>query len=212
MKASNKHIQKVLAYLKDKDDAISAAQYNTLLNRMNESQVFSTYMASLPEEERNEDVYYAARDAARFLAGKLPLSAVIPDSDDDNETEVDDTVTIKRSQLEDILKRLERLEKKVGIRKVDRIAILAHKTPDDLISRLEAIKWIGCGKSTIKRWSLSGAITQYTSGGNIYYSKSEIRKSLVYQDYKGKSYGNGQMENESRGNQTQAGGFEGAAE
>lgn len=213
MKTSTKQIQKAMAYLKDKDDAISAAQYNTLLNRMNESQVFSTYMASLSDEERNEDVYYAARDAARFLAGKLPLSAIIPlDEDDDNDTEDDDTVTIKRSQLEDILKRLERLEKKVGIRKVERIAILANKTPDDLISRLEAIKWIGCGKSTIKRWALSGAITQYTSGGNIYYSKSEIRKSLVYQDYKGKSYGNGQMENESRGNQTQAGGFEGAAE
>lgn len=213
MKTSNKQIQKALAYLKDKDDVISAAQYNTLLNRMNESQVFSTYMASLPDEERNEDVYYAARDAARFLAGKLPLSAIIPlAEDDDNDTEDDDTVTIKRSQLEDILKRLERLEKKVGIRKVDRIAMVANKAPDDLISRLEAIKWIGCGKSTIRRWALSGAITQYTSGGNIYYSKSEIKKSLVYQEYKGKSYGNGHMENESRGNQTQAGEFEGTAE
>lgn len=195
MKASTKHIQKVMAYLKDKDDAISAAQYNTLLNRMNESQVFSTYMASLPDEERNEDVYYAARDAARFLAGKLPLSAIIPFAeDDDNDTEDDDTVTIKRSQLEDILKRLDRLEKKVGIRKVDRKAILANKTPDDLISRLEAIKWIGCGKSTIRRWALSGAIAQYTRRGNIYYSKSEIENSLVYQDYKGKSYGNRQVE------------------
>lgn len=198
MKTSNKQIQKALAYLKDKDDAISAAQYNTLLNRMNESQVFSTYMASLPDEERNEDVYYAARDAARFLAGKLPLSAIIPlAEDDDNDTEDDDTVIIKRSQLEDILKRLDRLEKKVGIRKVDRIAMVANKAPDDLISRLEAIKWIGCGKSTIRRWALSGAITQYTSGGNIYYSKSEIKKSLVYQEYKGKSYGNGHLENES---------------
>ena len=194
MKTSNKHIQKVMAYLKGKDDAISRAQYNTLLNRMNESQVFSTYMASLPEEERNEDVYYAARDAARFLAGKLPLSAMIPDSDDDNETEVDDTVTIKRSQLEDILKRLDRLEKKVGIRKVDHKAILGNKTPYDLIPRLEAIRWIGCGKSTIRRWALSGAIAQYNRRGNIYYSKSEIENSLVYQDYKGKSYGNRQVE------------------
>lgn len=186
---------KALAYLKNKEDAVSVAQYNVLVNEMNETQVFNTYMSSLSEEERNEDVYYAARDAARFRVGKLPLSAVIPDAEyDENNTEDDDTITIKRSLLEDMLKRLDRLEKKVGIRKIDRIAMLANKAPDDLISRLEAIKWIGCGKSTIRRWALSGAITQYTSGGNIYYSKSEIKKSLVYQEYKGKSYGNGQME------------------
>lgn len=197
MKTSNKHIQKVMAYLKDKDDAISRAQYNTLLNRMNESQVFSTYMASLPEEERNEDVYYAARDAARFLAGKLPLSAVIPESDnEENETEKNDTatVTIKCSVLRNILRRLDRLEKEVGITGFERIAS-ADINSDDLIPRIEAIKWIGCGKSTIRRWVKSGAITKYISNGNIYYSKSEIKKSLVYQEYKGKSYGDRQVEN-----------------
>lgn len=192
MKASTKHIQKVMAYLKDKDDAISRAQYNTLLNRMNESQVFSTYMASLPEEERNEDVYYAARDAARFLAGKLPLSAMIPDSDDDNDTEEDDTVTIKRSQLEDILKRLERLEKRVGI---SRETKPFHKAPDDIMTIEEAAAWAGCGERTISRWAHKGCFTSYRKSGRYYFSKSEIEKSLVYQEYKKKSNEKSQLEN-----------------
>lgn len=209
MKISTKHIQKALAYLKDKDDAISAAQYNTLLNRMNETQVFSTYMASLPEEERNEDVYYAARDAARFLAGKLPLSAMIPDSDDDNDTEEDDTIIIKRSQLEEILKRLDRLEKRVGI---SRESKPFHKAPDDIMTIEEAAAWAGCGERTIRRWAQKGCFTSYRKSGRYYFSKSEIEKSLVYQEYKKKTYGNGHLENESRGNQTQAGEFEGTAE
>ena len=173
-----------MAYLKGKDDAKSRAQYNTLLNRMNESQVFSTYMASLPEEERNEDVYYAARDAARFLAGKLPLSAMIPDSDDDNDTEDDDTVTIKRSQLEDILKRLERLEKRVGI---SRETKPLHKSPADIMTIEEAAAWVGCGERTISRWAHKGCFTTYKNSGRGYFSKSEIEKSSVYQEYKKKS-------------------------
>lgn len=193
MKASTKHIQKVLAYLKDKDDAISEAQYNTLLNRMNESQVFSTYMASLPEEERNEDVYYAARDAARFLAGKLPLSAMIPDSDDDNDTEEDDMVTIKRSQLEDILKRLDRLEKKTGIIKCERNTKPLTNAPDDLMTLEQVMEWTGCGKKTVRRWAGRGCFTTYADGYRYYYSKSDIENSLVYRDYKNKSYGKRQM-------------------
>lgn len=201
---------KALAYLKDKDDAISVAQHNVLINEMNETQVFNTYMSSLPEEERNEDVYYAARDAARFRVGKLPLSAVIPDAeDDDNDTEDDDTVTIKRSQLEDILKRLERLEKRVGI---SRETKPLHKAPADIMTIEEAAAWVGCGERTISRWAHKGCFTTYRNSGRGYFSKSEIENSSVYQEYKKKTYGNGHLENESRGNQTQAGEFEGSAE
>ena len=201
---------KALAYLKDKEDAISVAQHNVLINEMNETQVFNTYMSSLPEEERNEDVYYAARDAARFRVGKLPLSAVIPDAeDDDNDTEDDDTVTIKRRQLEDILKRLERLEKRVGI---SRESKPFHKAPDDIMTIEEAAAWAGCGERTIRRWAQKGCFTSYRKSGRYYFSKSEIEKSLVYQEYKKKTYGNGHLENESRGNQTQAGESEGTAE
>ena len=194
MKASTKQIQKALAYLKDKDDAISAAQYNVLINEMNETQVFNTYMSSLPEEERNEDVYYAARDAARFRLGKLPLSAVIPDAeDDDNDTEDDDTVTIKRSQLEDILKRLERLEKRVGIIRCVRETKSISVAPDDIMSMEETIRWTGCGKKTVRRWANRGSFTTYADGKRYFFSQSEIENSLVYQDYKKKTYGKRQM-------------------
>lgn len=187
MKTSTKHIQKVMAYLKDKDDAISRAQYNTLLNRMNESQVFSTYMSSLPEEERNEDVYYAARDAARFLAGKLPLSAMIPDSDEDDENDDDnEIIPVKRKDLENILKRLERLEIRMGLRTRKKTGGMKDmaEAPEDLICQAEAIKYIGCGKSTLKRWVQDSLMPAYTDGRRVFYSKEEIKKSRVYNDYK----------------------------
>lgn len=182
-----------MAYLKDKDDAISAAQYNVLVNEMNEREAFVAYMVSLPKEERNEDVYYAARDAARFRLGKLPLSAVIPDSeDDDNDTEDDDTVTIKRSQLEDILKRLERLEKRVGL-SIETKPL--HKAPADIMTIEEAAAWAGCGERTISRWAHKGCFTTYRNSGRGYFSKSEIEKSSVYQEYKKKSNEKNQLEN-----------------
>lgn len=49
----------------------------------------------------------------------------------------------------------------------------------DLINQAEACKYIGCGKSTIKRWADKGLIAGYTKGQQVFYSKSELDKSKV---------------------------------
>ena len=74
-------IKKGIAILRMKGDKISLLQAEVLENGHNESQVFVTYVASVPEEDKDETVFYACRDAARFAAGRLSLEELIPDAD-----------------------------------------------------------------------------------------------------------------------------------
>lgn len=74
-------IKKGIAILRMKGDKISLLQAEVLENGHNESQVFATYVASVPEEDKDETVFYACRDAARFAAGRLSLEELIPDAD-----------------------------------------------------------------------------------------------------------------------------------
>ena len=74
-------IKKGIAILRMKGDKISLLQAEVLENGHNESQVFATYVASVPEEDKDETVFYACRDAARFAAGRLSLEELIPDVD-----------------------------------------------------------------------------------------------------------------------------------
>lgn len=62
-------IKKGITILRMKGDKISLLQAEVLENGHNESQVFATYVASVPEEDKDETVFYACRDAARFAAG-----------------------------------------------------------------------------------------------------------------------------------------------
>ena len=54
-------------------------QRSILETKQNETQVFEGYIKNVYEEENNEALYYAARDAARWLSGKLGLYELIPD-------------------------------------------------------------------------------------------------------------------------------------
>ncbi len=74
-------IKKGITILRMKGDKISLLQAEVLENGHNESLVFATYVASVPEEDKDETVFYACRDAARFAAGRLSLEELIPDVD-----------------------------------------------------------------------------------------------------------------------------------
>jgi hypothetical protein len=58
------------------------AQTDVLHNRMTESQVFDTYVSTAPGDERNEARFFAARDAAQYVSGRLTLEELIPDLPD----------------------------------------------------------------------------------------------------------------------------------
>lgn len=174
-------IKRAIEALRQKCDHISQAKLQVLEGVRSEQWVFDNYV-KIPEEKRDEEAFFAARDAAQFVAGKIGISAICPELEDSPEDVDEDTITIPRSEFDKLLKRLERVERRLGLRvgsveKAERKDI--SEAPDDLIPQVEACRYIGCGKSTIKRWADRGLITGYVKGRSIMYSKKELDKSKV---------------------------------
>ena len=103
------------------------------------------------------------------------------------EEEEEETITLSLSEYKKLLRRLDRVERRLGLRvgsleKVPRKDI--SEAPDDLIGQAHACRLIGCGKTTIKRWANKGLITGYQKGRSVYYSRRELIGSPVVKDYK----------------------------
>lgn len=181
-------INRAIEHLKSYNDAASRIQVEVLEMKRSESWVFNQYVRDVPEEERNETLFYAARDAAQFLAGKIGISAICPDLEDEpEEEEEEETITLSLSEYKKLLLRLERVERRLGLRVGD-VAPAPRKdiseAPDELIGQADACRLIGCAKTTIKQWANKGLITRYQKGYNVYYSRRELLGSSVVKDYK----------------------------
>ena len=180
-------INRAIGHLKACNDNVSRIQLEVLETKRSESWVFNRYVRDVPEDERNETLFYAARDAAQFLAGKIGISSICPDLEDEPEEEEEETITLSISEYKKLLRRLDRVERRLGLRvgsleKVPRKDI--SEAPDDLIGQADACRLIGCGKTTIKRWANKGLITGYQKGRSVYYSRRELIGSPVVRDYK----------------------------
>lgn len=179
-------INRAIGHLKACNDNVSRIQLEVLEMKRSESWVFNRYVRDVPEDERNETLFYAARDAAQFLAGKIGISAICPDLEDDTEEE-EETITLSLEEYKKLLLRLERVERRLGLRVGD-VAPAPRKdfseAPDDLIGQADACRLIGCAKTTIKQWANKGLITRYQKGYNVYYSRRELARSAVVKDYK----------------------------
>lgn len=185
----NQEINKAIAILRKRGDVVSLEQASVLSDRLNERGVFDKYVAGMAEVDRDEATYYACRDAARFLKGDLALQELIPDyePEDDAPEQVDEMITVSASEFQKLIKRVERLERRLGLKK--EIATTKRKSADeapsdDLIPQIEACKYLGCSKTTIKRWANYGFVTGYTKGLNVYYSKRELDRSAVVKEYR----------------------------
>lgn len=181
-------INRAIEHLKSYNDAASRIQVEVLEMKRSESWVFNQYVRDVPEDERNETLFYAARDAAQFLAGKIGISAICPDLEDEpEEEEEEETITLRLSEYKKLLLRLERVERRLGLRVGD-VAPAPRKdiseAPDELIGQADACRLIGCAKTTIKQWANKGLITRYQKGYNVYYSRRELLGSSVVRDYK----------------------------
>jgi len=183
-------INRAIAYLEERNyDPICRIQREVLEEKRSESWVFNRYVRDVPEDEQNETLFYAARDAAMFLSGKIGISSICPDLEDgpEEEQELEETITLSLSEYKKLLRRLDRVERRLGLRvgsleKVPRKDI--SEAPDDLIGQADACRLIGCGKTTIKRWANKGLITGYQKGRSVYYSRRELIGSPVVRDYK----------------------------
>lgn len=182
-------INRAIEYLKPLVDKVSRLQVEIWENKRSETWVFNQYVRDVPEDKQNETLFYAARDAAMFLAGKIGISSICPDLEDgpEEEQELEETITLSLSEYKKLLLRLDRVERRLGLRVGD-VAPAPRKdiseAPDDLIGQADACRLIGCGKTTIKRWANKGLITGYQKGRSVYYSRRELIGSPVVRDYK----------------------------
>ena len=71
-------IRKAVELLRGKGDRLSMIQADILEERRTEVWVFDHYVVQALGQSKDEDAYCAARDAARYLSGKLELEVLIP--------------------------------------------------------------------------------------------------------------------------------------
>ena len=157
-------INRAATILRKKGDRISVAQAEVLEKRRTETQLFKEFVLSVGEEKKDEQYFYALRDAARYAAGGMELKDLIPDAD--------------KYPVE-----LAPVQKKERRQRAE-----YQKKPDtnraDFISQEETAKWVGCSRETLNSWQRKGFITGYRKAGRVYYSKSELESSPKVQNFR----------------------------
>jgi hypothetical protein len=193
---TKQEIKQAVAILNHKADRLSQVMAEVLTSSMTEQQVFQKYVMEVGEEDRDEAVFFAARDAARFLAGHIGLEELIPDVQSmtiaDFDTtgalgvvdEESDTILLSRKDFNKLLARIERLEQWTGLRRKPASGTFPPSPlpddadMDDLMKQSEACRYLACGKNTIKGYASRGLIHSYKQGKFTYYSRREIDKKI----------------------------------
>ena len=193
-------IRQAVAILTRKADRLSLVQAGVLQAGMTEQQVFQKYVMEVAEENRDEAVFFAARDAARFSAGHIGLEELIPDVQ--NMTAADfaagacdtekktpkEKQTVSLREFEALKRRVHQLEGFVDelLRERRRNAEY-QKLPDtnraDFIGQKAATELVGCSRETLGAWQRKGLITGYRKAGLVYYSRTELASSPVVQNF-----------------------------
>lgn len=179
-------INRAVAILCKKGDRISVAQAEVLEQRRTETQLFKEFVMSVGEEKKDEQFFYALRDAARYAAGGMELEDLIPDADKypaDEQAGTDaGSVTLSRKEYNDLLLRIERLEQWIGLsRKPATLKPVEMPEGMDMTGMLkqnEACQYLNCGKNTIKKWAAKGLVHAWQKGKYVYYSKKELDKKM----------------------------------
>ena len=159
-------------------------QQEVIRFRQTEKTVFTNHVMKVPESERNESVFYAARDAAQFVAGKIGLDVLLgtdaPEADDMPEDDTEE-VTVSRAYLEEMERRIERLE--LRLLKIEGIKSLVRDEQTERLSTAEACYYIGCSRDTLMRWTKEGQVKSEQQGRYYYYPASELMGSNVVRTF-----------------------------
>ena len=163
------------------------AQMEVIRNCHSEKKVFDLYVQKA--EEKNESLFYAARDAAQFVAGKLELSTLLDTDIAETYTETEpvaeevkeEKVTVSKAYLELLEQRLERLE--VRLLKIEGIkSLVKEKEPNSLTSG-EVCYYVGCSRDTLMRWTREGTVKAERRGKNYYYPVEELMENEVVRKF-----------------------------
>lgn len=186
---TNSEIKQAISCLNSKGDRTATEQINVLQARMTESKVFQAYVVNVGEDNRDEAMYYACRDAAQFLSGTLSLCELTGMSAEEcasvQEVDVPDIITLSREDYDTLIARIERLEKWTGFRRQTESGTFmpqplpANMDITKLLSQNEACKLLHCGKNTIKRYASRGLICSYKKGKNTYYIRKELIDKII---------------------------------
>lgn len=191
----NQEINKAIAILQKKDDKFSKIQIEILEGRRTEIWVFEHFIRNASNETRDEATYCAARDAAKFLYGKLELEELIPDAE---QYPVEaSTVPVEPPTRNELWKRIQELTLRVERleRANNRIQDFKVFTPnlqddaqepdeEEYMLQAVAYKYIGCSPTTLKSWKKKGVIPFYRKGGRIYFKKSDIDNNPAIEEYR----------------------------
>ena len=170
------------------------SQMGVLHDRMTESQVFDSYVSNYSGDNRNEALYFAVRDAAQYVAGKLTLEELIPDMPDGaleelmRQKEEAEAEEVSKDTSGEVLNRLALLEIELNnIRK----EISGNKSGSRqctiyarLVTADEAAGEIGCCERTFNRWLNRGLFTGYSRKGVVYYDMNELENLPLIQKFK----------------------------
>lgn len=200
MKVKKEIIESVLKVLEQKGDSTSLEQCHVIKEGLTEQEVFREYVVNTDEEERNQDLYFACRDAALFLAGKLPASAIAPEltdeiiaeanyTEDMEDEDKEDTITISRAVFEELMERIEKLEYWTGMKRRVQPKKLpplpADANPDDYIIQKEAASLMGLSKHGIRGYVNRGELNAYQDNRFVKFKKDEVME-LVKKERKNK--------------------------
>lgn len=195
---TEKELDEALSLLDENWNENSRVQADIIMNHRTEEWVFEHYVRGVSEEDRNEDLYFAARDAARFVAGKIQIDELVTvkaDKQDIPETALQESgeLLVPSALLRELQNRIERLEIQVRILKGYRQRRSYQRAmsyeENDFITQTEAYHYIGCSQSTIIKWTRKGMLKGYRKGQHLFYKRSELDASPVVQNFKNINHG-----------------------
>lgn len=188
---TKQEINQALGILYSRGDKISMLQADILENRRSARQIFQKMVMDVPQESRDEDAFFAARDAGMFLEGKLELEDFLPEVEPQIRKESEQTkvkVSVSLDYLITLTTRIERLEKQVCFllerRNKSVYKHQADANKQDYLTQTQAYKYIGCSQLTLIRWTKDGMVRGYRKGSHVYYSKSELDINPTVQNFR----------------------------
>ncbi|MBV8038609.1 helix-turn-helix domain-containing protein [Bacteroides sp. AN502] len=178
-------IEDVLKALRRKGDPVSMEQCRVIENRWTDIEVFNHYLAGKSDGERNMVTYWACRDAAQFVHGQLDVSALIPemevtpsqDEEPDNEPGM---VTLSRKDFNELLRRIEKLERWTGLKRRTETARLKPLPQGadraDYVNQNEACRLLGISKRSMRGYADRGEVKAWQDRKFVVYLRKDILK------------------------------------
>ena len=178
-------IEDVLKALRRKGDPVSMEQCRVIENRWTDIEVFNHYLAGKSDGERNMVTYWACRDAAQFVHGQLDVSALIPemevtpsqDEEPDNEPGM---VTLSRKDFNELLRRIEKLERWTGLKRRTEPARLKPLPQGadraDYVNQNEACRLLGISKKSMRGYADRGEVKAWQDRKFVVYLRKDILK------------------------------------